>query len=84
MRQRVFDLPRNREAASLALKHSVFSSYLLGPMWSTSESLFKRILVSLSSFYKGNSDDEIASPKPQSRLIAKLSEYSVRLDQQIL
>lgn len=72
MRQRVFDLPRHREAASLALKHSVFSSYLLGPTWSTSGSPFKRMLVSLSPFYKHNSDDEITCPKPDSRLIAKI------------
>lgn len=70
--QRVFDLPRHREAASLALKHSAFRSYSLCPTWSTSESPFKRMPVSLYPVYKGNSGNEIACPKLHSRLIAKI------------
>lgn len=69
---RVFDLPRYRGAASLALMHSMFSSYLLGSTWSTSESSFKSVLVSLSPFYKDSSDDEITCPRPHSRLIDKI------------
>jgi len=68
MCQRVFDLPRHREAASLVLKHSVFSSYLLGATWSTSETPFKRMLVPLSPFYKGNLDGEVTCLKPYTRL----------------
>lgn len=62
----------------------MFSSYSLGPTRSTSESPFKRMLVSLSPFYKGNSDDELSCPKPHSRLIAKIKWHYVCLDQQML